>query len=231
MIIKALTFDLDDTLYDNRPVIENMEKIFLTWLKGCDPTANGISVTEWQDIKRHALAQSPTLKHDVTQWRWHSLFLLFRQWGFSVSLASDRANEGVALSLVERQKVCISPLTHKILSQLQSHFPLVAITNGNVDIQKIGLESYFSAAFYAGKDGQAKPESDLFQLAEQYLNVAASSILHIGDHPISDVKGAQKMGFQTCWLNETSMPWAHSDFTPTYTIKTLADLLSVLSLT
>ncbi len=230
MTIKALTFDLDDTLYDNRPVIENMEKVVLAWLKLCDPTTKGISATEWQIVKRQALAQSPTLKHDVTQWRWHSLFLLFRQWGFSVALASDRANEGVALSLVERQKVCISPLTHEILSRLQLHFPLVAITNGNADVLKIGLESYFSAAFYAGKDGQAKPESDLFQLAEQYLNVPASSILHIGDHPISDVKGAHQMGFQSVWLNQTARLWAHSDFTPTYTITALADLPRLLSI-
>ncbi|HAS8091126.1 TPA: 2-haloalkanoic acid dehalogenase, partial [Vibrio vulnificus] len=30
--IAAMTFDLDDTLYDNRPVIERLEREVLAWL-------------------------------------------------------------------------------------------------------------------------------------------------------------------------------------------------------
>ena len=176
------------------------------------------------------MAQSPNLKHDVTQWRWHSLFLLFRQWGFSLEKARCFADEGVKISLIERQKVSISSETHRLLAQFCAHFPLIAITNGNANIEKMGLDSYFSAAFYAGKDGNAKPDGDLFQLAKTFLDLPVKSILHVGDHPISDVKGAHQVGFQSAWLNETSAAWTHLDFAPTYTIKTLADLPQLLSI-
>ncbi|MCV5262976.1 5-amino-6-(5-phospho-D-ribitylamino)uracil phosphatase YigB, partial [Escherichia coli] len=35
--IKAMTFDLDDTLYDNYPVIVRMERELLAWLKHHHP--------------------------------------------------------------------------------------------------------------------------------------------------------------------------------------------------
>ena len=37
--IKAMTFDLDDTLYDNRPIIRHVEEQMVAWLFSHHPVA------------------------------------------------------------------------------------------------------------------------------------------------------------------------------------------------
>ena len=79
---------------------------------------------------------------------------------------------------------------------------MVAITNGNVDVEKIGLAKYFSLILKAGPNGYAKPHSDMFDQAQRFLAIDAQEILHVGDHPVSDVQGAINSGFKVCWFND-----------------------------
>lgn len=223
-MIKALTFDLDDTLYDNRPVIANMEATMMAWLNQLDPN-HRITTEQWLALKKASLKQNALYRHDVTQWRLATLRALFQQWQWCDSEIEHRVGEGMRLVMKARQQVTIPAETHRVLSILSARYPLVAITNGNVDVEQIGLASYFSAVYLAGKDGLAKPNGDLFEKAQRFLNVSPSAILHVGDHPISDIQGAHQAGFQSCWLNLTDKPWENPDFSPSYVITDLSDLL------
>lgn len=115
--------------------------------------------------------------------------------------AAELADEAVAYFLAERSRVDVPRETFDTLEALGKAFPLVAITNGNVDIDAIGLSPYFDFAFKAGFDGAAKPAADMFAKTEAALGIPGSAILHIGDHLVSDVLGARKAGFRACWYN------------------------------
>ncbi|MGU3844167.1 2-haloalkanoic acid dehalogenase, partial [Vibrio diabolicus] len=67
--IKAMTFDLDDTLYDNYPVIIRMERELLTWLQQTHPAVAHMDKADWMQVKKHVLQQRPDLRSDVTLWR------------------------------------------------------------------------------------------------------------------------------------------------------------------
>ncbi|PMH45450.1 2-haloalkanoic acid dehalogenase [Vibrio sp. 10N.286.49.B3] len=229
--IYAMTFDLDDTLYDNHPVIERVEQKMVVWLHTHHPDSQKLTLEQWHQIKCDVAKEDPRLYHDVSRWRHtqivHGLFLL----GYTQTAAIQAANDGMAHALWWRNQVEVPELTHQVLSQLAQKFPLVAITNGNVDVQAIGLESYFTRVLRAGPDGKAKPHGDLFHQAQKILQQPAQHILHVGDHVISDVQGAVASGFQSCWFNDgplslSSHPQVRS--LPDIEINQLDELLTLL---
>jgi len=199
---KALTFDLDDTLYDNRPVIRRAEQAMHDWLAEYHPCSRSMAREDWLQLKIRLVAQTPYLRHDVSLWRYELLKIGLMQLGYSQPKAEQAAQEGLERVLVVRNQVDVPEETHRVLAELGQKVPLLAITNGNVDAEKIGLGQYFSQVLVAGRDGLAKPEPDMFARATALLGVAAQDILHVGDHLVTDVGGAKKNGFQACWYND-----------------------------
>lgn len=200
--IKAMTFDLDDTLYDNRPIIRQVEQQMVQWLHHTHPISATQSLSWWRDLKRQLAQQDTWLVNDVTLWRFKQIEQGLTQLGYSAAQAQQAAQEAIDKVLSLRSDFTVPQETHTIMSELAQRLPLVAITNGNVDVEKIGLADYFSVVLKAGPDGYAKPHRQLFDKAQQHLAVAAENILHVGDHLISDVLGAKQSGLQACWFND-----------------------------
>lgn len=200
--IKALSFDLDDTLYDNRPVIQRMEAELTTWLHEHYAETKTLPTSWWQAHKQQIAQREPELCHDVTLWRFRYMEQGFIALGYSASQARCAAQATVEESLRLRSDFHVPQETHRVLQALAQRLPLIAITNGNVDVERIGLAPYFQQVLQAGKQGRAKPYPDLFALASQALGVDAASMLHVGDHPVTDVLGALNHGCMACWFND-----------------------------
>lgn len=148
------------------------------------------------------LQQRPDLKSDVTLWRLVQLKHGFLSVGYDEAQAQVAAEEGVQLALEWRSQFDVPQQSLDVLAELGERIPLVAITNGNVDLDKIGLTPYFQRVLKAGPDGLAKPAADLFVKAQQFLDLPAENILHVGDHLTTDVHGAKLAGFAACWFND-----------------------------
>ncbi|WP_135445478.1 5-amino-6-(5-phospho-D-ribitylamino)uracil phosphatase YigB [Vibrio tasmaniensis] len=229
--IKAMTFDLDDTLYDNWPVIMKVEKEMAQWLYQKHPVSASLSLEEWQGIKQQVASENPALKHDVTVWRETQIKRGLLQLGYSQQQAKQAAREGIEHALWLRNQVEVPQETHRVMAELSQRIPLVAITNGNVDPHKIGLGQYFQLILKAGPDGRAKPYPDMFDKAQQYLNCDAENILHVGDHLRTDVYGAKTNGFQACWFNDTGSNLYSSPkatVLPDVEIEQLSDLMQLI---
>ena len=93
------------------------------------------------------------------------------------------------------------PISHALLTKLATKVPLAVITNGNVDVNKIGLSDYFQFSLRGGADGRSKPFPEIFNLAINKLAVPAGNILHVGDNLLTDVNGAINNGLLACWIN------------------------------
>ncbi|MCP4955638.1 5-amino-6-(5-phospho-D-ribitylamino)uracil phosphatase YigB [Photobacterium aquimaris] len=230
--INALTFDLDDTLYDNHPVIVRAEQAMFDWLAQLLPSSTMISRDDWQHLKQQLAVIDPSLTHDVSQWRYETLKIGLMQLGWRLQAAELAARQGLELVLVERNKVDVPAETHRVLALLSAQLPLVAITNGNVDPQQIGLAKYFSAIYQAGRDGLAKPAADLFEHAINHLGLPAQQVLHVGDHLQTDVFGAKKHGLQACWYNDQrrTLTTANVNCLPDVEISHLAELLPLIGI-
>lgn len=204
--VSALTFDLDDTLYDNHPVIKRAEHQLREWLAVACPATTKLTRGDWVKLQHKAVTANPALQGNVTERRHQQLLLGLSLCGEPQTAAKRLADEAVNYFLTERSKVDIPESIFALLGALSSRYPLIAITNGNVDCARLGLAPFFQHILKAGIDGAAKPHNALFIKAQQQLKLPAAKILHVGDHLMTDVAGAKRAGFQACWLNTTNSP-------------------------
>lgn len=199
--IAALTFDLDDTLYDNRQVIRRTEKESLAFVRSYHPALSEIENSDFQQL-RNALRQAePEIYHDVTEWRRRAVEQAMLNAGLSASEADVGANAAMANFAKWRSAIDVPQETHDALAKLAEKWPLVAITNGNAQPELFGLNDYFKFVLRAGPDGRSKPFSDMYHLAAERLDVPLSQILHVGDDLTTDVAGAVRCGMLACWIN------------------------------
>lgn len=230
--LAALTFDLDDTLYDNRPVIKQAEQQSIAFLQHYHPGLSHFQSVDFYRLRQELREQDPEIYHDVTQWRWRAVHLALSRQGLRDAQAAMGADAAMQNFALWRSRIEIPEVTHTTLQALARYYPLVAITNGNVDPALCGLAGYFQFVLRSGPDGRAKPYQDMYQLAAQRLAIAPAQILHVGDDLTTDVAGALRAGLQACWVNDRQrnlMQVDDSRLLPHIEISQLASLTALLS--
>jgi HAD superfamily hydrolase (TIGR01549 family) len=226
---KAISFDLDDTLYDNGPIIKKAEDTFLIYLNQTYPQLSELDTRQWGLYRKHLVREFPELINDMSLWRVKILERVMTIYGIAEYKAIEYAQIAFTEFLRLRSDFSIPLENLVLLEKLSQRYPVIAITNGNVDAKQIGLQDKFQFILKAGGDFNAKPQSDLFIEAAKRLNIEVSDILHIGDHLISDVFGAQNSNAQAVWLNEHKQPLNGARLLPTVEITQLDQLYSLIT--
>ncbi|MGL5700498.1 MAG: 5-amino-6-(5-phospho-D-ribitylamino)uracil phosphatase YigB [Kluyvera sp.] len=229
--IAALTFDLDDTLYDNRPVIDRTMHESLAFVRAYHPALANFDARMLQHWRDTLLLTEPEIYHDVTEWRWRALELGMREAGLTAQEAAAGADAAMANFAHWRSQIDVPQETHDTLAQLAKKWPLVAITNGNAQPELFGLNGYFQFVLRAGPDGRSKPFADMYQRAAEKLSVPLAEILHVGDDLTTDVAGAVRCGMQACWIKPEGadlMRATDSRLLPHIEISRLASLTSLI---
>ena len=103
--IKAMSFDLDDTLYDNYPVISGLEQQLIRWLHTHHPVTASRSLAWWRQEKLTLATQNPLLMHDVTRWRFTQIEQGLIKLGYSVMDAQYAAQQAIELVLELRNNI------------------------------------------------------------------------------------------------------------------------------
>ncbi|WP_185968002.1 HAD-IA family hydrolase [Thalassotalea sp. PS06] len=201
---KALSFDLDDTLYDNHPVITRAEAALKQHLQTLIPATQEVTANFWWQQRRYCLQQNPALSHDVTALRLATLTLGLVKLGYEEAEAKQKAENAFAFFLRHRNNLTVSDEVIKLLENLAEKFPLVAISNGNVSVDDIGIRHCFVDTYFAGNGNLQKPENDMFHQACEFINITPSQLLHVGDCTHADIFGAMRAGCQTAWVNNQS---------------------------
>ncbi len=199
--IQAISFDLDDTLYDNLPHILNAEAELATFLQQAFPLSRVWQNHDWRSLKLQLLQQHRELAHDTSAARLATLRQGLIQLGYSVMDAERGAEQGLACFYFHRSHFRVSDEVLLLLKRLSEHFRLVGITNGNVDAERIGLGDAFEFVLHPGNGVQMKPAKAMFDLPCTRLNIASTHLLHVGDSMNADVRGARLAGCQSVWLN------------------------------
>ncbi|HSC75243.1 MAG TPA: HAD family hydrolase, partial [Pseudomonadales bacterium] len=73
-----------------------------------------------------------------------------------------------------------------------------------------------------------KPAPHMFLAALERADVAPHEALHIGDHPVDDMQGAQAVGMKTLWVNFSGNPWPLTTPAPDFTVTSLTGILDLL---
>jgi len=219
--IKAITLDLDDTLWPIWPVIERAEKALDDWLSQHAPMTAALfsNPATRHEIREHVTRSRPELKYNLSAIRREA-----------IRLALYRSREDPLLAepafdvfFDERNKVTLFEDAVLALEFLSDRYPLVAVSNGNADIKRIGIDSYFKASISAQQFGVGKPDPRIFHAAAGAVEVQPGEVLHVGDDATLDVLGALNCGMQTVWVNRSDQLWAHPAL-PHETVATLTEL-------
>jgi putative hydrolase of the HAD superfamily len=225
--IRAITLDLDDTLWPVWPTIARAEKALHGWLAQRAPATAALygSPVALREIREAMNTLRPDLRHDMSALRRESIRLALQRAGDDPALA-EAAFE---VFFDERQRVELYEDALPALEFLSKRFPLVAVSNGNASVHRTGIGAYFRGAFSAHEFGIAKPDARIFHAAAQAAGVESGAVLHVGDDAELDVIGALGAGMQTFWLTRDDKPWAHPHpHAPHHSGSSLAHLTQVL---
>ncbi|WAJ37929.1 HAD-IA family hydrolase [Pseudomonas sp. GOM7] len=228
MSIELITFDLDDTLWDVTPVMQDAEAALRNWLALHAPRLGAVPIEHLWAVRSRLLEAEPLLKHRLSELRRRILFHALEDAGYPHGEAQTLAEAGFQVFLNARHQVELFSEVHPTLEALAERFMLGVITNGNADVRRLGLSEYFRFALCAEELGIGKPDPKPFREAlSRAGGVAAERAVHIGDHPSDDIAGAQAAGMRAIWFNPQGLTWdGHG--TPDAQISSLAELPGLL---
>ncbi|GKS73854.1 HAD-IA family hydrolase [Acidovorax sp. SUPP950] len=224
--IRAVTLDLDDTLWPIWPTIARAQAVLCAWLQDRAPaTAALLADPEAAAVLRSQVVQAhPQLSHDLSALRRESIRAALRQAGDDTALTDGAFDAFFA----ERQRVELYDDAIAALEFLAVRYPLAALSNGNANLDLIGIGAYFQARISAREFGIAKPDPRIFHAAAEALGVPAASVLHVGDDATLDAHGALGAGMQAVWINRAEAAWPH-DGEPHATVPDLTELCRLLA--
>jgi len=220
----ALLFDLDDTLWPIGPVIAAAEESWHAWLAANAPkVAQAFSVAELRVRRMALLERRPELIADLYQLRREALHEVFAE------LGEDPAHIEGAMQhfAVQRNRVVPYADVLPVLPLLQGMLRLGVITNGNADLEVIGMDHHFEYALSSSQHGRAKPDPGIFHAACAAMGVAPQDAVYVGDDLRLDVQGAQAAGLRAVWMNRHgSTAHLEAGVTPDAICATFDDLLA-----
>lgn len=228
MKLKAIFFDLDETLLDT---------------SGCRPPAVEASF-------RVAAQKYPLL--NLEAWRkaseevkakMHDLWLnspnsgaeLLREGSYRIlqKLGIDDREFATQVSQAYYQTwvshLKLFPEVREVLAALRGRFRLGIISNGPSDLQRyklklFDLEREFDPIVISGEVGVAKPDPVIFHRALELAKVSPSEALYVGDSPTYDIVGAKGVGMQMIWVNRNRLPTDNLEIKPDRVVQDLREL-------
>ncbi len=219
--VRAITLDLDDTLWPFAPIGERAERALHDWLAThCPRTAIRFHPEAMHALRSELNAEHPHLAHDFSRMRLLTLEHALREAGDDPA----RAAEGFEVFFAARNAVECYPDAIDALRRLAARVPLFALSNGNADLARTGIAEHFRGSLNASSHGAPKPTASIFLAACESLNAAPAEVLHVGDDIELDVVGAARAGLRTCWIDREDRDWPHADPIPDLRFDTLAAL-------
>lgn len=128
------------------------------------------------------------------------------------------------------------PDTLAVLQNLrQRDFKIGLITNAmqpmwmrDIELEAYGILPFLDARITSGDAGYMKPHPAIYRKVLDELGVAAETAVFVGDRPANDIAGANEVGMISIWLKPPHLDYDAEGVVPDYTITQLSDLLPIL---
>ena len=195
-MIKALIFDLDDTLTDRYATTRKfLSNQFDQMISPDFSTVKETFIDQVLLYQEHGYGdklvayQKPLSELEMS--------------GISPEALLDNFDKNFGHTSVVHEGV---PETLQLLSEKYS---LAMITNSrtkwqNAKIDSAGIRKYFRKIFISEEFGVEKPDRKIFDACVRSLNLKAEECLFIGDHPVKDIRGAINSGMKAFWRKNTN---------------------------
>lgn len=204
--IRGITLDLDDTLWPVGPTILRAEQALQDWLATHAPATATLCRDRgaMRSVREQLNAERPDLAHDFSALRLASIRRVMQMAGDDEALAPA----AFEVFFAQRQQVDLFEDALPALRFLSERWPVVALSNGNADVHRVGIGRFFHGSVSAREVGVGKPDARIFLAGAAALGCAPEQVLHIGDDAALDVGGALAVGMQTAWVQRQAVATA-----------------------
>lgn len=213
--VKAVLFDLDETLHDRATSIE----AFLA--EHCGRVGVPTDLRAAYTARFHVLDERGYAPKERV---------------YAALAAEFGLADGAALYADFREHSfrtgVLFPDAHDTLAALRARgLRLGLVTNGTsagqrAKIAALGLEGLLDPVLVSEEVGVKKPDPRIFALALDRLGLAPGEVLFVGDHPVNDVAGPAALGMPTVWRRGIH-DWPEGlDVRPDHVIDALGELLA-----
>ena len=210
--IRAITLDLDDTLWPCEPTLQRAERLAHEWLAGRAPEVIAPWPIERLRERRMAIHSARAeLRYDFVTLRRLVLQEAFRDAGADDAQSAQIIEEALDIYMAARNEVELYPEVRACLERLSQRYRIASLSNGNACLVQIGLDHLFHAMISAHAHGSGKPDPAVFHIACRELGCAPEEVVHLGDDIELDVRGARGAGLHAVWMNRANHPWPHDD--------------------
>lgn len=204
---QVISFDLDNALYDNQPVINQAEALSCQYLKRAfAEQGRQFDFESFMSIRRSIIAENDSKYENLSRMRRKALEVLCK----GLERSEEIREEAFRRFINARSLIQVEPEIRRLLSELSLHYTLVTATNGNCDIQQTELGRYFDNNWSASDDFRAKPHPEMLMSIISQYQVKPSQVLHVGDSIEKDGGCAKNAGAKFFHL----APFENGNFRP-----------------
>lgn len=222
--IRAICFDLDNTLWDVWPVIMRAERAMYDFLAERYPkTVANLTIEALREVRNEVAIEFPQMAHDFTFLRRQSLRKLAELHAYPDCLV----DESFDVFIRARNEVTLYDEVRDALETLGSRFRLFTASNGNADLEKIGISHYFERSVAAREVGALKPDPTIFLKAIEGTGLSVAEVAYVGDDPLMDVVGARRAGMHPIWINRQGLDWPEEIEPVEHAITSLTELVTL----
>jgi len=223
--IRTITLDLDDTLWAIHPVIKRAEETLYAWIGEHYPRITEMfEPADLRVLRADVLEEFKDHTHDLTFIRRQILTRI----GVAAGYGDGYVDDAFEVFDEVRNDVTLFPEARPTLVSLRERFVLIAVTNGNADLERIGIRDLFDDVVSAAMAGAAKPAAQIFDKAVEVGGATAAQTLHVGDHPLYDVHGARDAGLRAIWVNRNGDDWPDEYLAPDGEVQHVGELHDLL---
>ena len=204
-MIKAIFFDLDDTLINSKKAEYNaiceFKKLYSVFNKIKDETFANI----WNKISMEIYEKYHSGKISFEELRIGRMKELFNNYSINISDEEAKEKFNNYQNIYEKNWILFDD-AKKVLESLKNKYKIAIISNGDgkwqrKKIEYTGLNKYFSDVVISGEAGYSKPEKEIFNIACKMVNLKPENCIMIGDKFKVDIEGALNVGMQAIWVN------------------------------
>ena len=205
--IKLITFDLDDTLWDNMPTITRAEIDTRKYIEERVGKIEWGDLNDFLNLREELIKEDPSIAWDISKLR-KEIFRKKLAYVKPQSLRDRIVEEAFTIFIDKRHEIELFEGVENALSELSNKYILGVLTNGNADVYRFDFGKYFKFSISSLEAKNSKPNRAHFDKAlEEVENIAFDEIIHIGDHQINDILFASKLGIESLWFNKNNVDW------------------------
>ena len=224
--IKAISFDLDGTLWDFEAVMRRSIERALEELTEHDPiAASQLDVDRVISVRDRIANDRKSSVINLELIRLEG----FKQALVEVGHPNDDLAEHINKTYRHHRYADIVPYddVFPTLTALRERYKIGALTNGNSYPERVGMGHLFDFAVLASEQGVSKPDPRIFHTAAEMAGCRVDELLHVGDALIDDIQGASTAGAQAVWINRIGVS-ASTKHVPEFEISSLSTLVDWL---